>query len=82
MGEIEFGGNVRFGEARTAHSRREAAADAQAPADVAAFAVPRLGTPEEVTALVLQPASEDGGFATGAEFVLDGGPLLGLALAA
>ncbi|GGM75813.1 3-alpha-hydroxysteroid dehydrogenase [Lentzea pudingi] len=48
----------------------------------APFAVPRLGTPEEVTALVLHLASEDGAFATGAEFVLDGGLLLGPALAA
>jgi len=48
----------------------------------APFAVPRLGTPEEVTALVLHLASTDGAFATGAEFVLDGGLLLGPALAA
>ncbi|GHH32823.1 SDR family NAD(P)-dependent oxidoreductase [Lentzea cavernae] len=48
----------------------------------APFAVPRLGTPEEVTALVLHLASDDGAFATGAEFVLDGGLLLGPALAA
>lgn len=46
------------------------------------FAVPRLGTPEEVTALLLHLASDDGAFATGAEFVLDGGLLLGPALAA
>ncbi|SES30886.1 SDR family NAD(P)-dependent oxidoreductase [Lentzea albida] len=48
----------------------------------APFAVPRLGTPQEVTALVLHLASDDGAFATGAEFVLDGGLLLGPALAA
>lgn len=48
----------------------------------APFAVPRLGTPEEITAFVLHLASEDGAFATGAEFVLDGGLLLGPALAA
>ncbi|MGI5499900.1 SDR family NAD(P)-dependent oxidoreductase [Lentzea sp. CA-135723] len=48
----------------------------------APFAVPRLGTPEEVTALVLHLASADGAFATGSEFVLDGGLLLGPALAA
>ena len=48
----------------------------------APFAVPRLGTPEEVTALVLHLTSEEGAFATGAEFVLDGGLLLGPALAA
>ncbi|MFD4635820.1 SDR family NAD(P)-dependent oxidoreductase [Lentzea sp. NPDC058436] len=48
----------------------------------APFAVPRLGTPEEVTALVLHLASDEGSFATGAEYVLDGGLLLGPALAA
>ncbi|GLY50531.1 SDR family oxidoreductase [Lentzea sp. NBRC 102530] len=48
----------------------------------APFAVPRLGTPEEVTALILHLVSPDGAFATGAEFVLDGGLLLGPALAA
>ncbi|MDX3659930.1 SDR family oxidoreductase [Streptomyces sp. ID05-26A] len=54
-----------------------AIADLYSPAP---FAVPRLGTPEEVTAFVLHLASEDGAFATGAEFVLDGGLLLGPAL--
>lgn len=48
----------------------------------APYAVPRLGEPAEVTALVLHLASDDGAFATGAEFVLDGGLLLGPALAA
>jgi len=48
----------------------------------APFAVPRLGTPEEVTALVLHLASRESAFATGSEFVLDGGLLLGPALAA
>ncbi|MGW6932628.1 SDR family NAD(P)-dependent oxidoreductase [Lentzea sp. NPDC054927] len=48
----------------------------------APFAVPRLGDPAEVTALVLYLASDDAAFATGSEFVLDGGLLLGPALAA
>ncbi|WP_394619558.1 SDR family NAD(P)-dependent oxidoreductase [Lentzea sp. JNUCC 0626] len=63
----------------------EPIADQPAIADLyspAPFAVPRLGTPEEVTALLLHLASTDGTFATGAEFVLDGGLLLGPALAA
>ncbi|HEX7301288.1 glucose 1-dehydrogenase [Lentzea sp.] len=48
----------------------------------APFAVPRLGEPAEVTALVLHLASAESAFATGSEFVLDGGLLLGPALAA
>ncbi|MFD5828269.1 SDR family NAD(P)-dependent oxidoreductase [Lentzea sp. NPDC060358] len=48
----------------------------------APFAVPRLGEPGEVTALVLHLASAESAFATGSEFVLDGGLLLGPALAA
>ncbi|MFD9701091.1 SDR family NAD(P)-dependent oxidoreductase [Lentzea sp. NPDC059081] len=46
------------------------------------YAVPRLGEPGEVTALVLYLASDEAAFATGSEFVLDGGLLLGPALAA
>ncbi|WP_329791626.1 glucose 1-dehydrogenase [Lentzea sp. DG1S-22] len=48
----------------------------------APFAVPRLGEPAEVTSLVLYLASQEAAFATGSEFVLDGGLLLGPALAA
>jgi 3alpha(or 20beta)-hydroxysteroid dehydrogenase len=48
----------------------------------APFAVPRLGEPGEFTALVLYLASQEAAFATGSEFVLDGGLLLGPALAA
>ena len=33
----------------------------------------RLGKPEEVAYLVLYLASEESGFVTGAEFVIDGG---------
>jgi acetoacetyl-CoA reductase len=35
--------------------------------------VKRLGTPEEIASMVAWLASEDGGFATGADFSLNGG---------
>lgn len=44
------------------------------------FAVPRLGEPTELSRLVLFLASADAAFATGSEYVLDGGLLLGPAL--
>ncbi|WP_017557450.1 SDR family NAD(P)-dependent oxidoreductase [Nocardiopsis baichengensis] len=44
------------------------------------FAVPRLGDPADVTRLLLFITSQDASFATGSEFVLDGGLLLGPAL--
>ncbi|SHI39134.1 3alpha(or 20beta)-hydroxysteroid dehydrogenase [Nocardiopsis flavescens] len=44
------------------------------------FAIPRLGEPEDVTRLLLFVTSDDASFATGSEFVLDGGLLLGPAL--
>ncbi|GAA4542854.1 SDR family oxidoreductase [Pseudonocardia xishanensis] len=44
------------------------------------YAVPRLGDPADVSALVLHLASADSAFVTGAEFVTDGGQLLGPAL--
>lgn len=48
----------------------------------APFAVPRLAEPDEVTRLVLFLCSSDAAFATGGEYVLDGGLLLGPALPA
>lgn len=45
------------------------------------YAIPRLGTPADITALVLHLTSADASFVTGAEFVADGGLLLGPALA-
>ena len=33
----------------------------------------RLGTPDEVASLIVFLASDDAGFCTGAEFVVDGG---------
>ncbi|WP_282944126.1 SDR family oxidoreductase [Cellulomonas endometrii] len=56
-----------------------AIADAYSP-DV--FAVPRLGEPHEVTAMLLWLTSREAAFVTGAEFVVDGGLLLGPALPA
>jgi 3alpha(or 20beta)-hydroxysteroid dehydrogenase len=43
-------------------------------------AIPRPAEPEEITRLVLFLASAEASFATGAEFVADGGLLLGPAL--
>ncbi|BCJ68207.1 SDR family oxidoreductase [Polymorphospora rubra] len=45
-----------------------------------AFAVPRLAEPREITDLLLFITSPQAAFATGSEFVLDGGLLLGPAL--
>ncbi len=47
-----------------------------------AFAVPRLAQPREVTDMLLWLTSSQAGFVTGAEFVVDGGLLLGPALPA
>lgn len=44
------------------------------------FAVPRMGTPADITSLLLYLASADASFVTGSEFVVDGGLLLGPAL--
>ncbi|MGW0004506.1 glucose 1-dehydrogenase [Nocardia grenadensis] len=44
------------------------------------FAVPRLADPEEISRLLLFITSPEASFATGSEFVLDGGLLLGPAL--
>lgn len=41
------------------------------------FAVPRMGEPEEVTKLLLFLASDDAAFITGADYIIDGGMLLG-----
>jgi acetoacetyl-CoA reductase len=40
---------------------------------VASIPVKRLGEPEEIAAMVAWIASEDSGFATGADFSLNGG---------
>ncbi|MFJ7023023.1 SDR family NAD(P)-dependent oxidoreductase [Streptomyces sp. NPDC101117] len=44
------------------------------------FAIPRLAEPSDVTRLLLFITSQDASFATGSEFVLDAGLLLGPAL--
>lgn len=44
------------------------------------FAVPRLGEPADITRALLFLSSADASFATGSEFVIDGGLLLGPAL--
>lgn len=44
------------------------------------FAVPRVGQPDDVTQLLLFLVSSDASFITGAEYVIDGGLLLGPAL--
>jgi 3alpha(or 20beta)-hydroxysteroid dehydrogenase len=54
-------------------------ADAYSPD---AFAVPRLAEPREVTDMLLWLTSREAGFVTGAEFVVDGGLLLGPAMPA
>ncbi|QMU23318.1 SDR family oxidoreductase [Gordonia rubripertincta] len=46
------------------------------------FAVPRLGEPTDVTRLLLFVTSAEASFITGAEYVIDGGLLLGPALPA
>ncbi|MEN5074455.1 SDR family oxidoreductase [Isoptericola cucumis] len=56
-----------------------AIADFYSPAP---FAVPRLGEPADVTRLLLFLTSSDASFITGAEYVIDGGLLLGPALQA
>ncbi|MEU6841672.1 glucose 1-dehydrogenase [Streptomyces sp. NPDC046716] len=44
------------------------------------FAIPRLGQPADITQALLFLTSDDASFATGSEFVIDGGLLLGPAL--
>ncbi len=47
-----------------------------------AYAIPRLAEPEELSRLLLYITSPEAAFATGSEFLLDGGLLLGPALQA
>ncbi|KOV83850.1 SDR family NAD(P)-dependent oxidoreductase [Nocardia sp. NRRL S-836] len=44
------------------------------------YAIPRMGTPADITALLLHLTSAEASFVTGSEFVADGGLLLGPAL--
>ena len=41
------------------------------------LAIPRIAEPEEITQMVLFVASDEAGFSTGSEFIVDGGVLLG-----
>jgi acetoacetyl-CoA reductase len=44
---------------------------------VAGIPVKRLGTPDEIASIVAWLASEEGGFATGADFSINGGLHMG-----
>ncbi|MBK1784309.1 SDR family NAD(P)-dependent oxidoreductase [Prauserella cavernicola] len=46
------------------------------------YAIPRMGTPADITSLLLHVSSAEASFVTGSEFVADGGLLLGPALQA
>jgi 3alpha(or 20beta)-hydroxysteroid dehydrogenase len=48
----------------------------------AAQAIPRIGQPAEVSALVVFLASDESSYCTGHEFVIDGGNVVGQALPA
>jgi 3alpha(or 20beta)-hydroxysteroid dehydrogenase len=50
---------------------------AMVSASVIGLAIPRMGDPDEITRLVLFVASDEASFSTGAEFIADGGALLG-----
>ena len=52
-------------------------AAAAVAAEASRLAIPRVAEPEEITRLVLFVASDDAGFSTGSEFIVDGGVLLG-----
>jgi 3alpha(or 20beta)-hydroxysteroid dehydrogenase len=47
------------------------------PEAFAAYAIPRIGEPEEIAAAVAYLASDDATFVTGAELAVDGGMVLG-----
>jgi 3alpha(or 20beta)-hydroxysteroid dehydrogenase len=46
----------------------------------AGFAIPRIGTPDEIAKLMVFLASDDSSYSTGSDFVSDGGQLAGQAL--
>jgi 3alpha(or 20beta)-hydroxysteroid dehydrogenase len=54
-----------------------AMAATMAGAGVGQSAIPRIAEPEEITRMVLFVASDEASFSTGAEFIADGGLLLG-----
>lgn len=46
------------------------------------LAVPRVAEPDEITRMVMFVASDDAGYSTGSEFIVDGGYLIGTAVPA
>jgi 3alpha(or 20beta)-hydroxysteroid dehydrogenase len=46
-------------------------------AEARGLAIPRMAEPDEITRMVLFVASDEAGFSTGSEFIVDGGALLG-----
>ena len=82
---LEFGrdhirvNSIHPGPIRTPMTSEGDAAAATA-AEAKRLAIARVAEPEEVTRMVLFVASDEASFSTGAEFVIDGGVLLGAAL--
>ena len=71
--------SIHPGPIRTPMTSGGEAAAATA-AEAKRLAIARVAEPEEVTRMVLFVASDEAGFSTGSEFVIDGGVLLGSAL--
>ncbi|HLA73953.1 MAG TPA: glucose 1-dehydrogenase [Steroidobacteraceae bacterium] len=71
--------SIHPGPIRTPMTSGGEAAAATA-AEAKRLAIARIAEPEEVTRMVLFVASDEAGFSTGSEFVIDGGVLLGSAL--
>jgi len=71
--------SIHPGPIRTPMTSGGEAAAATA-AEAKRLAIARVAEPEEVTRMVLFVASDEAGFSTGSEFVIDGGVLLGPAL--
>jgi len=73
--------NIRVNSIHPGPVRTPMTAGPDATAAVAAqarhLAIPRVAEPEEITQMVLFVASDEAGFSTGSEFIVDGGVLLG-----
>jgi 3alpha(or 20beta)-hydroxysteroid dehydrogenase len=59
------------------HTQMSMSPETGAVAAVDGFVIPRVAEPDEITRLVLFIASDEAAFSTGAEFIADGGSLLG-----